>query len=368
MKGLFLGSILAIIFCNPVHAIAQNSFSFQEEVSEVKNQITVIISPQVELISIVQTISKYPTVLGFLMAKDSSEYKSDIIAHFSPYKDHPVIHMFDRLSMQPGMLNFMAPSSIMLHTDRSLALREDIEIDEFVINRAGGRDSLDVFLDLLRDFAIQSSFNEFYNEHRDFYLKIVKSTMQNLGPINYISEIESFYGKTQKSYNIVLVSLYGGVGFGNSLLCSDDQRELYNTMGPQMVLNNSPFFGDENYLKYMIRHEYSHPFVNPLTEKHWDYIKDYSNKFDSIPEVARKKVCGDWQDCINEFIIRAITTQIAYNESDEAGMLEYEKEKAKGVSYMDSLLEKIRYYQSNRETYPTLDSHYHSILDVFKED
>jgi len=290
MKGLFLGSILAIIICNLGHLTAQNSFKFKEKVSEVKNKITVIVSPQVELISIVQAISKYPTVLGFLMANDSSEYKSDVIAHFSPYEDHPVIHMFDRLSMQPGMLNFMAPSSIMLHTDRSLALREDIEIDDFVINLAGGRDSLDVFLDLLRDFAIQSSFNEFYIEHRDFYLKIVKSTIQNLGPINYIYEIESFYGKTQKSYNIVLVSLYGGVGFGNSLLCSDDQRELYNTMGPKVVLNNMPFFGDENYLKYMIRHEYSHPFINPLTEKHWDYIKDYSEQFDSIPEVARTKV------------------------------------------------------------------------------
>jgi len=368
MKGLFLGSILAIIFCNPGHTIAQNSFSFQEEVSEVKNQITVIVSPQVELLSIVQTISKYPTVLGFLMAKDSSEYKSDALEYFSPYKDHPVIHMFDRLSLQPGRLNFMAPSNIMLHTDRTLKLRADIELDSFTISRAGGRDTLDVFLDLLRDFAIQSSFNEFYIEHQDFYSKIVQSTIQNLGPINYISEIESFYGKTQKSYNIVLVSLYGSVGFGNSLLCSDDQRELYNTMGPQMFQNNIPFFGDENYLKYMIRHEYSHPFINPLTEKHWDYVKDYSIKFESISEKAQKNVCGDWQECINEFIIRAITTHIAYNESDEAGQWAYENEKGRGVSYMDSLLEKIRYYQSNRETYPTLDSYYYNILDVFKEE
>jgi hypothetical protein len=209
MKGLFLASILAIINCNHGLVTAQNSFKFKDKVSEVKNQITVIVSPQVELISIVQTISKYPTVLGFLMAKDSTEYKSDVLEQFSPYSNHAVIQMFDRLSMQPGMLNFMAPSSIMLHTDRSLVLREDNELDDFNINRAGGKDSLEVFLNLLRDFAIQSSFNEFYKNHQAFYLKIVKNTIRDLGSINYISEIESFYGKTQKSYNIVLVSLYG---------------------------------------------------------------------------------------------------------------------------------------------------------------
>ena len=171
----------------------------------------------------------------------------------------------------------------------------------------------------------------------------------------------------QNSYNIILVSLYNGNGFGNSLLCANDKRELYNTMGPQTVKYNAPFFGDEQYLKYMIRHEFSHPFINPLTEKYWDYLKDYAYKFDSIPEVARKKVCGEWQECVNEFTIRAITTHLAYNESAKAGSWSYEKEKSKGVSNLDSLLNKIIYYQSNRTSYPTLESYYLNIFDVFKE-
>jgi hypothetical protein len=88
--------------------------------------------------------------------------------------------------------------------------------------------------------------------------------------------MESFYGRSQKSYNIVLVPLYNGVGFGNSLICADDQREIYNVMGPQKVVANMPLFGDEYYLKYMIRHEFSHPFINPLTDKHWNCIKNDS--------------------------------------------------------------------------------------------
>jgi hypothetical protein len=137
-------------------------------------------------------------------------------------------------------------------------------------------------------------------------------------------------------------------------------------MGPQRVLNRIPYFGDRNFLNYMIRHEFSHPFVNPLTKKYWKNIKEYSENYSSIPETAQKNVCGDWEECINEFTLRAITTQLGYNESDDLGSKLYLKEKSKGVSYLDRLLEKIRYYQANRKLYPTFESFFPNILDVYK--
>lgn len=336
------------------------------DIAITKNQINVCVKPQVELISIIQTIGEYPSILGFLMSKDPSDYKTDVMNHFTSYQDHPAVLMFDRLSSQPRMLNFSAPSNIMLYINSDLRLREDIELDSFVISRIGGRDSLLVFLDLLHDFAIQSSFNEFYNNHYGYYLEIIEKTINNLGSIDYVSELEDFYGIKQESYSIVLVSLYGFVGFGNSLLCPNNQRELYNTMGPQKVEGNIPSFGSENYLKYMIRHEFSHPYINPLTEKHWDYIKDYSDNYDTIPEIAKNQMCGDWQEYINESVIRAITTQLAYNESSETGTRAYKEEISRGVSNLDYLIKKIGYYQSNRDTYPTFESYYLKMLDAFK--
>jgi hypothetical protein len=199
-------------------------------------------------------------------------------------------------------------------------------------------------------------------------LKIIDSTINNLGTLNSISELETFYGKKQKSYNIILVSLYNFVGFGNSLLYADGERDLFNTMGPMKVEDNTPYFGDEYYLEYMIRHEFSHPFINPMTETYWDYIKLYSSNYDSIPEIARKQVCGEWQECINEFVIRAITTYISYSESNESGNRAFEREKSRGVSYLDSLLDNIAYYQSNRDIYPTFDSYNLKMLDVFKNE
>jgi hypothetical protein len=331
------------------------------------NRITVGVFPQVELISIVQTVSKYPQTFAFLMAKDSSDYSRDAARHFAPYRDHPAVRMLDRLSLQPGMLNFSAPSNIMLLADESLCVRSDIERDEFVISRAGGVDSLTLFLELLRDFAVRSSFSEFFAEHHGFYLSLAEQTVSSMGPVNYITELEDFYGTSQRSYNIVLVSLYGSVGFGNSLLHADQKREIFNTMGPRAVKDGQPFFGDGEYLKHMIRHEFSHPYINPMTEKYWGLIKDRHANYDAIPEVARKGVCGDWQECINEFVIRAITTHLAYSESDEAGERAYARESGRGVIWLDELLKNIRLYESERNRFPTFDSFYPKILEVFQD-
>jgi len=366
MKKLTLYFVIAIILVTSTNLAAKKSYELPVAISRVNNNIVVGVLPQVELISIIQTISQYPNILGFLMAKDSSDYKTDVINHFTQFRNHPAVKMFDRLSSQPRMLNFSAPSNIMLYTDVNLKLREDIILDDFVIDRAAGMDSLNLLLNLIKDFALKSSFNEFYKNHEAFYINIVEGTINNLGSINYVNELETFYGKTQKSYNIVLVSLYSSCGYGNSLKCENDKLELFCTIGPGEVINKSPLFGDPIYLKFMIKHEFSHPFINSLTEKNWDYIKDYTSNYNSLPEATKKRVCGDWQECINEFIIRSINVQFAYNEGEESGSKYYAEEKSNGVIYIDSLLNKIRHYQLNRDKYPTFESYYLTILDTFK--
>lgn len=366
MRNLILPFISAVIFTLPVILKSADFYQLPEPVVKEHNNISVGVLPQVELISIVQAVSKYPSVMGFLMTGDSSSYRNDVMEHFGSFSDHPAVRMFDRLSLQPRKLNFSAPSNIMLYTDRCLDLRGDILPDGFVLDRAYGIDSVRLFLDLIGDFAQESSFSEFFEAKRDFYIKITDATIANMGSANYIRELEEFYGVRQKSYNIVLVSLYGTVGYGNSLILKDGRREIYNTMGPKKVLADIPFYGDEASLKYMIRHEFSHPFVNPLTEEHWDYVSEYSGNFDSIPEVARKKACGDWQECVNEFIIRGITTHLAYRDNEQTGVASYNVEKAKGVSCLDALLEAVDRYQRERERYPTLGSFYPLLLDVMK--
>ncbi|MGY6742784.1 MAG: DUF4932 domain-containing protein [Cecembia sp.] len=330
-------------------------------------KVQVVVSPQVELISVIQAIGNYRDILPFLISDLEFSYKEHVLEHFSPFGGHAAVKMFDRLSAQPRKLNFSAPSNIMLFTDLELQLRKDIELDEFVVNRIDGKDSLEVFLGLLRDFVEVSDIGSFFQKHEPYYQSIINSSISQIGSLNYIQELEDFYGVSQHAYHIVLVSLYPSLGFGNSLLRLNGKREIYNVMGAGSLEEGVPFFGDEKYFKYMIRHEFSHPFVNPLTEMHRDMIMPYSENFESLPENARQGVCGEWEECINEFIIRAITTWLAQQESETLGDWAYEKEKSRGVVYLDKLLEKIEAYQNNRIQYPTLKDYYPKLLKVFMD-
>lgn len=369
MKQSFL--VFEALFClSPLFApcsAAIDSYRLPVPVSIEHNSINYIVLPQVELISIVQAIGDYPKTFGFLMQPDSFQYKEDVLKHFGAFRRHPAVEWFNKVCMQPRKMNFSAPAFIMLYTDSRLNLRTDLQFDDFVLSRAGGNDSLKQFLLLLKDFAAKSSFNKFYEEHAPYYHRMIDGTIAQVDSIDHVKELESFYGVRQKSYNIVLVSLYNHVGYGNWIVREDGASEVFDTMGPQCIKDGMPFFGDCDYLEYLTRHEFSHPFVNPLTDKYWSLVKAYSSNFDSIPETAKKNVCGDWKECIDEFTVRAVTVYIAFRESEKVGTEIYSRERRHGVSYLDSLLAAIEEYDGNRAKYPTFESYYPKLLLVFRK-
>ncbi|MBP8994947.1 MAG: DUF4932 domain-containing protein [Bacteroidales bacterium] len=367
---LFASSLLALRAedCISTNDNFSAVYCLPEPIKETHSSVNFEVLPQIELISIIQTISKYQTKYGFLMIQDTFLYQKEILKNFSSFRNHPVIQMFDSLSLKPGKMNFSAPSSLMLYLDNNLNLRNDIIFDDFIIKRCGGIDSIKLFLNFLKDFSQKSSFNKFFKEHTDFYKRIISLSIKSLGDNNIIQEIEEFYGLKQENYNVCLVSMYNFVGFGNSILHKNKKMELYNVIGPRSIEKDIPDFGDAYYLKYMLRHEFSHPFVNTLTEENWNYIKDYSAKFETIPDVAKKRICGDWQECINEFVIRAVSVHLAYKENEELGQQVYDSEKSRGVYNLDDLLEHIREYENNRNRYATFGSYYKNILDIFKKE
>jgi hypothetical protein len=343
----------------------RSPYSLPPTVDKSHDSVNVVVSPAIELMAIVQTVGAYQTTFPFLMSADTCSYRKDVERAFGPYAHHPAVAMVERLSRRPRKLNFSAPSAIMLYTDDSLTVRRDLVFDEFVLSRIDGMDSLRVFLDLLKDFARISSFNDFFLSHSAFYQQEIDSTIGEMDSVNYVRQLEAFYGRRLLSYNIVLVPLYSFVGYGNSIVHKNGRREAFDIMGPQKTTNDTPSFGDTRYLKYMIRHEFSHPYINPLTEKYWDLVSADSANFSRIPEVAKKRVCGEWQECVDEFIVRAVSTHLAQQESPVLGKGVYEREKALGVCNLDDLLGKIQYYEQNRSRYPTLEAFYRVLLESF---
>jgi len=218
-------------------------------VEETVSSVHIMVHPNVELISIIQQISKYSETFPFLLNNHDFPYREDIVRQFLPHSDHDAISFMDDVSLKPRMYNFSAPPTSMLYLDESFRLREDLVHDDFLMGRIGGVDSLRRFGEHLRDFSQQTGFAEFYAEHAAYYKNLIDSVKSKFDEVNYVAELEAFYGTKQKSYNLILVPFYGHVGFGPLVESREGGPHIFNIMGPQSVESGVLNFGSRSYFK-----------------------------------------------------------------------------------------------------------------------
>jgi hypothetical protein len=331
-------------------------------VQQASHATRVCVDPRVELISIVQHLSRYREVFPFLLNGQMFAYREAASRHFADYADHPVVRLFDEVSLLPRMFNFMAPPTTMLYLQSDLSLRDDVALPEAVSARIGGPENLETFARLLQAFCAETGFADFYEMQRGHYESLVAAIVTQLGAKDYVRELEGFYGMRHSSYTLIPVSLYGHVGFGPHVDTLEGDRHIYNIFGPQGIQGDTPSFGDARYFAEMQRHEFSHSFVNPLTDRFRDQVEAYSHRYATL---APQKVCGEWSECVNEYIIRAVTTHLAFQDDEESGQMALDTERGRGVVLIDELLARVRTYAANRERYPTFVDCYPYLFEAF---
>jgi hypothetical protein len=330
-------------------------------VVRVVNSIRVTVDPRVQLMSIAQEIGAFRDSQAFLLTRDSSAYRHQVQQAFSKYRNHRAVKMVADLS-KTGF-SFSRPPFVMLHLDDTLEIRTGIVPDALAMKLSGGEESVRELAREMARFREESRFAAFYEEHRPFYARLVDEVAKNLGEHDYVREIESFYGAGRRRYSLVLVALYGPVGFGPDLTLRDGGREVFNILGPSGVIDGIPNFArDSDYFKYMQRHEFSHSFVNPLATRNRPEVERLAPLFQKMPEVALKSMCGDWEECLNEQVVRAVTTYLAYGDGEAAGDGALQSEKKRGAVLVDELLAGVRDYAAARDRYSTFESYYPVLL------
>ncbi|MBV1816516.1 DUF4932 domain-containing protein [Anaerosalibacter bizertensis] len=349
-----------IIGCNndkEISSINNYKESLKKPITITKNSLNIMIDPRIELLSIVQYLSNYDEEYD-LMTKYDFEYRGRVDEYFTPFKEHKAVKLFDRLS-DKGFLYHIPPET-MLYMTNKFKLREDIDMSEYLIEN---KKELEEFYESLYDFFRDTKFNDFYDENEEYYFSLVENVSHTIdGEDDIIKELEEYYGIKQKSYNLILVSLYTEVGFGIRLgTVADEGYEIYSVIGPTVSNNNVGFGSKTNFNSIQI-HEFSHSFINPLTEKYWNEAKKYSKLYIPVKDTMEKEAYGDWESCLNEHIIRAITARFNYKKDKSLGDNTIEWEKENGFIYIDKLLEKLDEYDNNRDIYPTFESFYPELL------
>lgn len=358
-----------------------------------KNGITpslnITVDPRIELLAVVQFLSGYGERTGLITRYDFP-YKADVSEYFSTYKNHPAVKLFEEMSISG--FSFDAPPQAVLHLSNPPELALQVPFTRYLKRRARGEEKLEKFIQELRDFAQKTNFTSFFEAHKGTYSKLVSDTYSKMQGVDFIRTLENYYGMKQKSYNIILAPLFHPGGFGPRIdpegssgpvlnfikslqylifnRWSGKSYEVYNICGPISVENGIPSFGTQEGFRQLAWHEFGHSFVNPLSESLKNRIKisEYSSLFTPIREKMEKEGYSNWETCVNEHIVRAVTARLTFiHFGKQAGEDELRDQKSRRFVYIEPLCKKLEEYEIRRDKYPALADFFPELLDVFKE-
>ncbi|HIS69804.1 MAG TPA: DUF4932 domain-containing protein [Candidatus Gallacutalibacter stercoravium] len=325
-------------------------------------EIVVQVNPFLELINSILLTSKYneitkPLVGYGLMTEESNEYTEAIKKFFGKYQNHKIYKFIE--NMIPNGFTFSRPVEIALSLSGSKDFTLQYPLSSLCIKYSGGISKINELLALLKDFAKQSNYFNFYHENLKFYDSLFTKASKLVKHPPFVTLLENEYGKEQASYNLVLSSLM----VGNFGICFANHDTKQSDLFAVLATDNFSLSPE------ILLHEYSHPFINPLTTKYSDLVKKYQSTHEKLTASKLpdyRSGYGDWEECVNEHLVRAMVIHLLQKcELYEAANQLLQNDLHSGYRYIPLILEKYNFYDNHRYLYKDLESYYPELLEVF---
>ncbi|GAB5410537.1 MAG: hypothetical protein BalsKO_29020 [Balneolaceae bacterium] len=279
--------------------------------------------------------------------------------HFKKFKDHEVINTAREFMNRSGTDLFLyafyyedfpgtkrireIPKILTeyINPDRSLALEE---IDSLMI--------------LVADFYEKSDFNAFYNEYDYVYKMSKEEVVKNLPNQEFIPFLERYFGDSYESYAFYVLPFFKAE-FGMAFqLETENGTKNFTFIAPfepaeleEKSIQYVGYDSKEDIIEWVV-HEYSHTFFYPSLSKqeNLDALNEFEYLFkpiESSPQV------GDWFSMFGEHISVAFEVRAAELLGEKERRIAL-LEKHKDWHYLDHFINQLKYFESNRDIYPTI--------------
>lgn len=333
---------------------------------DTNKKITAKFDERIELMSIICHLAGYPEYNMNL----AGEYIDDIDRHFSEFKNHPVVSMMDSLRRSNG-IGFDSPMFFALCLQKSgdnFTLFNDLILPE---RRWKDVDLIKAASEIT-DFYNQSDFSDFFERHKPFYNQVCAGFDENVIDRFNLGWFNRFYGiEPVDNFEIVIGFTNGGGNYGPSIEMPGRPRDIYAIIGYALNEDGRPYYSSdpEIYLNTVV-HEFNHSFVNPLAEnpKFKEQIEQAGNKMFEFAENAMGRMAySTGKTLVNESLVRAavILYLIEGDTPDEQVRHNIVMEMSSGFYWMPELVEVLKGYIQNRETYPSFETFYPVIIEFF---
>jgi len=204
-----------------------------------------------------------------------TKYYQEVLRHFRPYRKHPLIQL---LANEEDLFN----AYYAFRTNSAAYLFDGDQLVHGGIYPSSWKP--DIFtenLGLVEDFARQSGFREFYQQHQDYYAQEIADYNQKVHVSEMWDWLETHFGGRYDSYKILFSPLIGCSH--NTQRFSDNgfSETVMFVSGPRILdgLHLDPEV-EKGYLGRIVFTEIDHNYVGPVTER---YSKRVNQAFSNLP-------------------------------------------------------------------------------------
>ncbi|ASJ11626.1 hypothetical protein A3L14_01415 [Thermococcus thioreducens] len=166
----------------------------------------------------------------------------------------------------------------------------------YLIGRVhGNKKLLNELAMAIKDFAQDSNFSTFYENHEAFYrVQIRLFLKENPDVFNIPHFEEKFFGEKWKRWVFVLQPLEAYYSYS-----AWRNNTVYAFLGVCSFSNGTLYYCSAS------AHELAHSFVNPAVERHYWEFKKYEEMFSPVKNVMTSMGYSSWKTYLDETFVRA---------------------------------------------------------------
>jgi Domain of unknown function (DUF4932) len=208
--------LLLLLTTGLLRANAQEKANFDKAFQKANNgKSRIEIPPLKELLHIMLAITK-SGLSNDDMVNQSSAYYQDVLKHFKPYANEPILKTFDSL-LNVSLYNYIFISGNAMSYDFSGKILKRNPNYIFpargVANMVIDTNPLDTYRKDIEAFAEKSRFLDFYRQHKSYYAKIIADYKSGADLDKQWKWLEKNFKTSINSYLILCSPLINGLNY-----------------------------------------------------------------------------------------------------------------------------------------------------------
>ncbi|MBN2131124.1 MAG: DUF4932 domain-containing protein [Sedimentisphaerales bacterium] len=323
--------------------------------------ITIEVDPRVELVGIVFRLAgNYEYNQGRIRS-----YVRDIERQFGDSDDHPVVKLAARLRSTRRM-SCDGPMSLAVHIDRDYRPRRTFAQWPWGLDGRWEKQETAEFLELLRQFAAETKFNEFFEAHTALYETGIRSCRAVMAQYDLQTWLGEFFGAEETGdLKLVLGFLNGSSNYG-SRFTAGEIHEKYAIVGmPLPDADGNPVFHPGKL--ETTAHEFCHSFANPVVEKYLEQLRPAGERlYAAKAPLMQRMGYQSWRALMYESAVRAcVACYLRHSFEPEILQRYLDEEAGLGFVWTKQLSDLLQTYEANRDKYPTFESFFPEFITFF---